>query len=60
VIIQTDCARIMTVLKYTERDRSEIGVTLAEAKGLTHLRRDWRIFPVRPYLNVVGFTSIHI
>jgi len=50
----------MTVLKYTERDRSEIGVTLAEAKGLTHLRRDWRIFPVRPYLNVVGFTSIHI
>jgi hypothetical protein len=49
----------MTVLKYTERDRSEIGVTLAEAKG-THLRRDWRMFQVRPYLNVVGFTSIHI
>jgi ribonuclease HI len=40
VIIETDCSRVMSALKSLDRDKSEIGVVVAEAKGLTYLLGD--------------------
>ena len=47
VIIETDCSRVMSALKSLDTDKSEMGVVIAEAKGLTYLLGYWRVSQVK-------------
>jgi ribonuclease HI len=54
VIIESDCARVMSSLKNHEPDRSEIGHIIEEARGLTRLMNDWKCSQVKRECNQVA------
>jgi ribonuclease HI len=54
VIVESDCARVISSLKNLLADRSEIGQIVGEARSLTQLMNEWKCSQVKRECNQVA------